>query len=107
MTELVALFATSQIKMIVTLIAIDVIFGLIAAILKKEFRLGKVAKFMKTSVLKYVLGFAVLEMVALALPSLVMVTQLSYFLIIFALIGSILNNVARMGIPLPAYLLRD
>ena len=37
--------------------------------MKKDFRLGKLAKFMKTPVLGYVLGFAVLEMVAVALPS--------------------------------------
>jgi len=107
MTELVALFATSQIKMIVTLIAVDVILGLIAAILKKEFRLGKVAKFMKSSVLKYVLSFAVLELVAVALPSLAMVTGIAYVLVVLALISSILSNIAKMGVPLPAYLLRE
>jgi phage-related holin len=107
MNEIIALFGTTQIQWIVILIAIDVVLGIVAAILKKGFRLGKVAKFMVKPVLGYVLGFAVLEMVALALPSLEMVTLLSYLLIILALIGSILNNVAKMGISLPAYLLRD
>jgi len=107
MTELVALFATSQVKVIVTLIAVDVVLGIIAAILKKDFRLGKVAKFMIKPVLGYVFGFAVLELVATALPSLAMVTSLAYILVVLALISSILSNIAKMGVSLPAYLLRE
>jgi len=70
MQELIALFGTSQIRWIVLLITVDLVLGIVAAILKKDFRLGKLAKFMVKPVLGYVLGFAVLEMVALALPSL-------------------------------------
>lgn len=45
-----ALLSTPQIKMIVTLIAVDVILGIVAAIVKKDFKIGKMAKFMGTPV---------------------------------------------------------
>lgn len=104
MAGFIALFATSQIYWIVILILIDVILGIIAALLKKEFCLGKLAGFMKKGVLAYVLGFAVLELAAQALPTLSMITGLAYYLIILALVGSILNNVSKMGLKLPSFL---
>jgi len=107
MNELIALFGTPQIRWIVILIVIDLVLGIIAAILKKDFRLGKLAKFMVKPVLGYVFGFAVLEMVALALPSLASIVSVAFILVILALIGSILSNLAKMGLTLPAYLLKE
>jgi len=104
MAQLVALFGTSQLNWILILIAVDVVFGIIAAILKKDFRLGKLANFMVKPVLGYVLGFAVLEVVAQALPSLALLVTVGFVLIILALFGSILNNLGKMGLSLPAYL---
>ena len=104
MAQLVALFGTSQVNWILILIAVDVVFGIIAAILKKDFRLGKLANFMVKPVLGYVLGFAVLEVVAQALPSLASLVTVGFVLIILALFGSILNNLGKMGLSLPAYL---
>ncbi|MCD6402612.1 phage holin family protein [bacterium] len=107
MAELISALGTPQIQWIVTLIGIDVVLGLVAAIMKKDFRLGKVANFMVKPVLGYVFGFAVLTMVAQAIPSIAIVTQGAYALIWLALIGSILNNIAKMGLSLPSYLLRE
>lgn len=107
MAELVALFGTPQVKYIVILIMVDVVLGIIAALMRGNFRMGKLAKFMVKPVLGYVLGFGVLQMVAQALPSLVMVAQMAYILIVLALVGSILNNLAKMGLPIPSYLKRD
>jgi MFS superfamily sulfate permease-like transporter len=50
----------SGIQWIVYLIVVDVILGIVAAIVKKEFRLGKLAKFMGVPVLGYVFGYVVL-----------------------------------------------
>ena len=107
MNELIALFGTSQIRWIVLLITVDLVLGIVAAILKKDFRLGKLAKFMVKPVLGYVLGFAVLEMVAQALPSLALIVSLAFILVVLALIGSIMSNLAKMGLTLPAYLLKE
>lgn len=104
MKELIALFATTQIKYILILIVIDVILGIVAALLKKDFRLGKLAGFMGKPVLGYVLGFAVLEMAVQALPSLGWTLSIAYVLILLGLIGSILSNLGKMGLGLPAYL---
>jgi len=107
MPQLIALFRTTQIQWIVILIAIDVVLGIIAALMKKDFRLGKLANFMVKPVLGYVLGFAVLEMVASALPSLAFVVMVAFVLIVLALVGSILNNLGKMGLGLPAYLKKE
>ena len=106
MPELIALFGTTQVQWILVLIAIDVVLGIVAALLKKDFRLGKLAGFMKRGVLVYVLGFAVLEMAAQALPSLAIIAQMAYILIVLALVGSILSNVGKMGLKFPNFLLK-
>jgi len=107
MPQLIDLLGTAQIKYILILIVVDVVLGIIAALVKKNFRLGKLANFMVKPVLGYVLGFAVLESVASVLPSLAIVAQMAYVLILLALAGSILNNLGKMGLKLPAFLLKD
>jgi len=107
MAELIVALSTPQIKWIVTLIAIDVVLGIAAAIIRKDFRLGKVAKFMGIPVLGYVFGFAVLEMVAQAQPLSSYVILVAFVLIILTLIGSILNNLGKLGLALPAYLKKE
>lgn len=105
--DLILLFGNAQIQWIVILIAVDVVLGIVAALLKKDFRLGKVANFMMKPVLGYVLGFVILGIVAQALPALAMVAQVAFFLILLALAGSILNNLAKMGLGLPSYLKKE
>ena len=63
MADLIALFGTSQVQTIVTLIVIDVVLGIIAALYRKAFDFGKLCNFMKGPVLAYVFGFVVIEMV--------------------------------------------
>lgn len=104
MLDLLKIFATSQIQMIVILIAVDVVLGILAALSKKDFVLGKLAGFMVKPVLGYVLGFVVLVMVGQALPGLAIVVTMAYFLIILALIGSILDNLGKIGLPMPKIL---
>lgn len=104
MQSIVSLFATSQIQWIFTLIIVDVFLGVIAAFMKKDFRLGKVAGFMKRGVLKYILGFVILEIVTLALPSLSWMVSIAYILVILALVASMLDNLGKMGLPVPVWL---
>ncbi len=107
MQQLIALFGTTQIKWIVILIVVDIILGIIAALLKKDFKLGKLAGFMKKGIVGYVLGFAVLEMVAQALPSMAWVAMVGFILVTLALVGSILSNLGKMGLPIPTLLKKD
>ena len=104
MIDLVTLLQIPQMQWIIILIAVDVVLGIIAALIRKDFRLGKLANFMFRPVLGYIFGFAIITLISQALPSLVMIAQVSYILIILALIGSILNNLAKLGLKLPAYL---
>ena len=104
MPDLVALFGTVQMQIIVILIAIDVVLGIIGGVVKKDLVLGKLANFMKGPVLAYVLGFAVIEMVGQALPMLALIVPVVFVLIVIALLASILKNLGRFGLPLPAIL---
>ena len=97
----VELFETTQTQWIVMLIAVDVVLGVVAAVVKKDFKFGHVAKFMKSGVIRYVLGYAVLVLVGQALPQLAMVVQVSFYLIAVALVASILRNLGKLGLPLP------
>ena len=100
----IEILPTKEIQMIVLLIGIDVILGIIAALMKKEFVLGKVAGFMKKGVLVYVFGFAVISAVGEVLPSLSIIVTMAYWLILLALIGSILDNLGKLGLPIPKIL---
>ncbi|MDP1538469.1 MAG: phage holin family protein [bacterium] len=104
MSELIALFGTLQMQIIVILIAIDVVLGIIGGIVKKDLVLGKLANFMKEPVLAYVLGFAVIEMVGQALPKLALIVPVVFVLIVIALLASILKNLGKFGLPLPKVL---
>jgi phage-related holin len=104
MIDLVTLLQAPQMRYIIILIAGDVVLGIIAALIRKNFRLGRLANFMFKPVLGYIFGFAIIILISQALPSLAIIAQVSYILIILALIGSILNNVSRLGLKLPTYL---
>ncbi|HDY72775.1 MAG TPA: hypothetical protein ENH90_01295 [bacterium] len=104
MVDILTLLKTSEMKWIITLITIDVLLGIIAALVKKDFRLGKVADFMFKPVLAYILGFGILMLIPTAIPSLAKISQFSYILVLLALTGSILNNLSRLGLKLPSYL---
>ena len=104
MPDIIALFGTLQMQIIVILIAVDVVLGIIAALIKKDFLFGKLANFMKGPILAYVLGFAVIEMVGQALPKLAYIVPVAFVLIAIALLVSILKNLGRLGLPLPGTL---
>ena len=104
MVDILTLLKTPEMKWVITLIAVDVLLGIIAALMKKDFRLGKVADFMFKPVLAYILGFGILLLVPTAIPSLAKIAQFAYILVLLALTGSILNNLSRLGLRLPSYL---
>jgi len=104
MLEILSLFATSQMQWIVILLGVDVILGVIAALVKKEFVFGKLCNFMKGPVLAYVFGFAVIELVGTALPSLAFIIPVVFVLVVIALLASIFGNLGKLGLPLPGSL---
>lgn len=101
MANIFETLATSQVQIMVILVAIDVILGVIAAFMKNSFVLGKLAAFMEKGVIFYVFGFTILAAVGQAFPSLAIVVTVAYWLIVLALVGSILDNLGKIGIPIP------
>ena len=102
--DITALFGTNLMQWIVILVAVDVILGIIATLLKKEFAFSKLGNFMKGPVLGYVLGFGVIEMVGQALPKLALIVPAVFILVVISLLASILKNLGRFGLPLPGIL---
>lgn len=101
MATFVELFANTQTQIIAILIGLDVVLGILSAVAKNEFRFGKLAAFMQKPVLAYLFGFAVLQMLAQAQPSLSFFVPAAFFLIAIALLASISRNLHRLGLPLP------
>ena len=104
MTDLIDLFATTQMQWIVILIIIDIFLGIIAALVKREFAFSKLCNFMKWPVIGYVFGFAVIEMVGQAIPFLSWFVPTTFVLIVIVLLASIFGNLGKLGVPLPGSL---
>lgn len=104
MEEMISLFGNYQMQIIVILLLADVVLGIIAALVKKDFALSKIALFMKGPVLGYILGFAVIEIVGQALPVLALIVPVIFVLVAIALLASIIRNLGRLGLPLPGML---
>jgi len=107
MEEITKFFLFPGATLILWLIVIDYILGFVGAILKKEFKLGKVAKVMGGPVLNYLLGLAVLNAVGSAFPAFSWLVSFGVIVVVLALIGSILENLTKFGVKIPNWLKRD
>jgi len=101
MPAFVDLFSTTQVQIIVALIAIDVVLGILGSIAVKEFRFGKLGAFLKGPVLGYVFGYGVLELVAEGIPSLAFLLPAAFLLIVISIAASLFRNLNKLGLPLP------
>ena len=104
MPEFTALFGTSQMQIIVWLVLADLVLAVLSAFMKKEFTFLKLGNFMHGSVLRYIFGFAVIELVAQALPVFSFLVPVVFIVVLVALAASILRNLGRFGVPLPKML---
>lgn len=101
MADLISYFGTWQMQVIATFIALDVLLGVIAALIRREFLWSKLANFMKIPVLSYLFGFAVVEIIGETLPSLNFTVMVAFVLIVITLLASVFRNLSRLGIPVP------
>lgn len=104
MKEVITLFANNQVLIIVALLLVDIVLGIIGAIIKKDFVFRKLANFMKGPILGYVLGFAVIEIIGQAIPRLGFIVPAAFVLIVVALVASLIGNLGKWGVPLPKVL---
>jgi phage-related holin len=104
MTEFTSLFGTVQVQVITALVFVDLVLAVLSAFFKKEFSLRKLGNFMHGSVVKYIFGFAVIELVAEAIPAFGFLVPVVFIIVVMALGSSVLRNLGRFGIPLPKML---
>lgn len=104
MKELIDVLATTQMKLVVILLAIDVVLGIIGALVRKDFAFRKLGNFAKGPVLGYIFGLGVLGLVGAAIPGLAIIVPVAAVLVVIALLGSIVRNLGRIGVPLPGIL---
>lgn len=104
-TDFATSFGTAQMKFIAIFLAADIILGIAAAIASKRFNFNQLATFMATGVLPYLFGFAVVEMFAsgFALYGQIAATVV-FVAITLNLLGSIISNLATLGVNMPAIL---
>jgi phage-related holin len=103
MPEFTALFGTSQMQIIVWLVVADVVLGIVSALIRKDFSFRKLGNFMHGHMLGYVFSFAVVELIGQALPVFSMFVQVVFYLVVVVLAVSILRNLGRFGLPVPAF----
>ena len=102
-TDFATAFGTLQMRVIAIFLVVDVILGIAAAISSKSFNFNKLATFMATGVLPYFLGFAVVEMVAAGFAVYgQMATTVIFVAIVLNLLGSVISNLANLGVNMPA-----
>ena len=103
--DLAAAFGTWYMMAIGILLAADIILGIAAAIAGKEFNFNKVAAFMKTGIIPYLFGFAVVEMIASQFAQWGQIaTTVIFVAIVLNLLGSIISNLAKLGVNMPTVL---
>ena len=103
--EITTALGTWQMMLIAIFLAVDVILGIAAAIAGKEFNFNEVAAFMKTGVIPYLFGFAVVELFASKFGQIGQIaTTVIFVVIVLNLLGSIVSNLANLGINMPKVL---
>ena len=101
-TDFATAFGTLQMRVIAVFLVVDVILGIAAAIASKSFNFNKLATFMATGVLPYFLGFAVVEIVAAGFGTYgQIVTTVVFVAIVLNLLGSVISNLANLGVNMP------
>lgn len=100
-----AAFGTFQMKVIAILLVVDIILGIAAALAQKKFVFNMLANFMFNGVIPYLLGFAVVELVAQGFPP---YGEIATFIVFVAIavniVASIIANLATLGVNMPSVL---
>ena len=98
-------FASFQMQVLAILLAVDIILGIAAALAEKKFTFSMLANFMSNGVIPFLLGFAVVELVAQGFP---LYGEIATFVVFIAIavniVASIIANLATLGLNMPAVL---
>lgn len=95
-------FSTSEVKVLLVLIGLDVLSGIAAAIATKDFQPKKLAEFLLSNVFPYVLIYVGLKAaVFLALPEWSAALAVVYAAIVATLLSSINENLKSFDVQVP------
>lgn len=100
-------FGTSEMKILAILLVVDIILGVAAALAEKKFVFNMLANFMLNGVVPFLLGFAVVELVAQEFPLYGPIATFVVFVVIAVnIFASIIANLASLGLHMPPVLKR-
>jgi len=98
-------FGTFEIKALAVLLVVDIILGIAAALAEKKFVFNMLANFMLNGVVPFLLGFAVVELVAQEFPLYGPIATFVVFVVIAVnIFASIIANLASLGLHMPSVL---
>lgn len=98
------LFATDYVRWIVYLLLADWTLGILCALAQNKFKLHLLAHYLHDAVLPFLFMFVVVEAVAAAQLGLNWLVPLTFVLIAASLVGNILANLGKLGLPVPKQL---
>ena len=98
-------FGTFEMKTLAILLVVDIILGVAAALAEKKFVFNMLANFMLNGVVPFLLGFAVVELVAQEFPFYGPIATFVVFVVIAVnIFASIIANLASLGLHMPSVL---
>ena len=98
-------FGTSEMKILAILLVVDIILGVAAALAEKKFVFNMLANFMLNGVVPFLLGFAVVELVAQEFPLYGPIATFVVFVVIAVnIFASVIANLASLGLHMPSVL---
>lgn len=95
------LLGNDQVKVILILVAANVVAGVAASLATRTFRLWALADFAATRLLPYLLGYGSVRLVATAMPEWSAYGDVVWALIVAALVGHIVASLQAFGLQPP------
>ncbi len=105
--DVLSLFANQLMQIIIILVVIDVLLGIVAALVKKNFIFTKLGNFMKKMMVGYVFGFVIVEIIGQSLQTMAFIVPSVFVIVVLALLASIVGNLGKLGLPVPAALKKE
>jgi hypothetical protein len=100
-TLLAAVLANDQVRLILALIAADVMLGIAASIRSGQFQLSRLGAFLGSKVVPYLLGYGAVRMVAEVMPEWQPYSTAVWLVVVAALVGDLTANLQQLGLPVP------
>jgi hypothetical protein len=96
-----AILANDQVRLILILVAADVLLGISASIKTKSFQLCRLGDFLGNKIIPYLLGYAAVRAVVTVMPDWESYGTGVWLIIVVALLGDVAGNLDAIGFPLP------